>query len=126
MATGVTTMQVATMQGAMVEPSPNQAPEGPDDMWTERLAREWKEMERRVKKLAELSRGTKYEENLQPGNVIQNLERVQAKSKQKANSTWNKIRDSLNDTLTVIGKVGGMAADAASQVGCSTGQRKST
>ncbi|KAJ6098213.1 hypothetical protein N7499_002587 [Penicillium canescens] len=115
-------MQVATMQGAMAEPSPNQAPEGPDDMWTERLAREWKDMERRVQTLAELSRGTKYEENLQPGNVIQNLERVQAKSKQKANSTWGKIRESLNDTLTVIGKVGGMAADAASQVFGPAGQ----
>lgn len=104
------------MQQATVQVSPNEAPVGADFAMNEQLAKDWKEMEERVQRLAELSRGQAYDKNIQKHQVIANLERVQAKTKKKADSTWGKFKHCLSNTLTVISNVGGMIADAASQV----------
>ena len=107
-----------TAEPSPEEPSPEKAPEGPDDMWTERLANQWKEVEFQVRRLAQASRG-KYDPNLEIPGVMANLERVQKKTKDKTKTKWSQFKKHLTNTLTVIGKVGGMASDAASQVSLS-------
>lgn len=116
MATEVSTMQVPTTLGTTTEVSPDQAPVGADAEWNKQLAEVWKEVAERVQELAKLSNGTGYDKDIRPEQVMANLERVQAKTKKNANSTWSKVKNSVSNTLTVISKVGGMAADAASQV----------
>lgn len=97
------------------EPSPDEAPEGPDDMWTERLANKWKEIEIHVRRLEQVS-GAKYDPDLEVPGVMANLAKIEKKTKDKTKSKWSQFKRHFTDTLTVISKVGGMAAEAASQV----------
>jgi hypothetical protein len=121
MATELSTMQVATRVEATTEVSPDQAPVGEDPEWNKQLAKDWKAMAEKVQELATLSKGTGYNEDIQPEQVMANLERVQKKTKKDDDSTWSKVKTSVSKTLTVISTVGGIAADAASQVSGSMG-----
>jgi hypothetical protein len=111
-----TTMQVATV----AEVSPSEAPVGADPEMNEQLAEAWKNMQDRVRKLAEMSQGQDYQENIQQADVMANLEAIQ-KGREKSPKT-QRVKQIFNDTLTVIGKVGGIVADAASQVNCHDGE----
>ena len=115
---------MATEVSTTTEVSPNQAPVGANTEWNKQLAKDWKEVEEKVQELAKLSKGPGYDKDIRLEDVLQNLERVQEKTKKKANSTWSRVKDTLNKTLTVISTVGGMAADAASQVRSSVGGLK--
>jgi glucuronate isomerase len=106
------TVQVTTM----AEVSSNEAPTGSDSEMNKQLAEAWKNMQDRVRKLAEMSQGQDYLENIQQADVMANLKAIQ-KGREKSPKT-QRINQIFNDTLTVIGKVGGIVADAASQVNC--------
>lgn len=79
------------------------------------LASAWADMEDRMYKLAEMSKGTKYDPNLKKENVLDNFDTVRSE-REKKSAKRGKLRKTVNDTLTVISNVGGMVADAASQV----------
>ena len=91
-----------------------QVPVGTDAAANVRLAEAWRDMENRVKELAKLSYGKGYDPNIQPDDVMANLDAIQNR-KNKSNISQT-VKDTFNNTLTAVAKVGGMVADAASQV----------
>jgi hypothetical protein len=116
MAAEVGTMPVAPKAAIMTDPSPNQPPQGVDDNWTKEISKKWEELGKEVQLLATESPGAKCDPDLKPQNVLDNLDQIKKKSKEKDESKWGKFRSILNDTLTVISVVGGLAAPAASMV----------
>lgn len=95
--------------------APGDVPVGTDAGMNEELARAWKEMGERMNDLAKVSNGKDIDLNLGPGDVLGNLDAIQNPSKRKS-PKWQKVKEGFNNTLTIIEKVGGMVADAASQV----------
>lgn len=91
------------------------APTVGDAQANEELASAWADMEDRMYQLAEMSRGTDYDPNLRKENVLDNFDTVRSE-REKKSAKWGKLRKTVNNTLTVISNVGGMVADAASQV----------
>ncbi|KAJ0419501.1 hypothetical protein BJY00DRAFT_313892 [Aspergillus carlsbadensis] len=79
------------------------------------VAEAWGNMQDRLRELEGLSNGPKYDPNLQPGGVLASLDRIQ-NSHSKGSPRWNKVKEIFSGTLDVIQTVGGMVADAASQV----------
>lgn len=102
---------------AMV-PGDGDVPVGTDVGMNKELVEAWKDMEERMNELAKLSNGKNYDKNLKPDDVLANLDAIRNPHKRKS-PTWRKIKEGFNNTLTVIAKVGGMVADAASQVSLS-------
>ncbi|KAJ5731640.1 uncharacterized protein N7483_006148 [Penicillium malachiteum] len=100
----------------MAEAAPNSlVPVGTDAAANAKLAEAWKEMENQVQQLANLSWGETYQKDLQPEDVIRNLEKIQnGKNKSAISQT---VKETFSNTLTAVAKVGGMVADAASQCG---------
>jgi hypothetical protein len=85
----------------------------------EELAKTWKEFGERMDELAKVSNGKDIDLNLKPNDVLGSLDAIQNPRKRKS-PKWVKIKEGFNNTLTIIEKVGGMVADAASQVSFST------
>lgn len=106
---------------ADTEPSKNRAevakraPTVGDAEANAKLARAWADMEDRMYKLADMSKGKRYDPNLKKENVLDNFDTVRSE-REKKSAKWGKLRTTVNNTLTVISNVGGMVADAASQV----------
>lgn len=98
---------------------PGNVPVGTDPVINKELAEAWKDMGERMSQLAKMSNGKNYDENLKPGDVMENLNAIQNPRKQTP-AQWKKIKNGFNNTLTMIGIVGGMVADAASQVSSSS------
>jgi hypothetical protein len=94
---------------------PRSVPAGADADINEQLAAVWGDMEERVAKLAEKSQGKNYDKSLKPEDVMANLDAVRS-ARLKKSEKWKTIRKTVSDTLDVIANVGGMVADAASQV----------
>ncbi|KAJ5671389.1 hypothetical protein N7507_000516 [Penicillium longicatenatum] len=97
-----------------------QVPAGTDAEANAKLAAAWKRMQDRVQELAKLSHGPGYDPNLQPGDVMANLDAIQNPKKKSFISPG--VKEAFNNTLTAVSKVGGMIADAASQVFAPAGQ----
>jgi hypothetical protein len=94
---------------------PKRAPTVGDAQANADLARAWADMEERMYKLAEMSKGKDYDPNLQPENVMDNFDLVRSE-REKKSEKWSTLRKAVQGTLTAIQNVGGMVADAASQV----------
>lgn len=92
-------------------------PRGVNEELNKQLEEVWLDMGQRIKKLADLSPGMEYDENLKQEHVMANLERIQTGRRRKSGK-WAKLKETFNHTLTAISTVGGMVADAASQVSC--------
>lgn len=90
-------------------------PRGVNDELNKQLEEVWVVMGQRIKKLADLSPGMKYDENLKQEQVMANLERIQT-GRRKKSEKWAKLKETFDHTLTAISTVGCMVADAASQV----------
>jgi len=99
--------------------SGNAVPFGTDNTLNKQIAEIWKEMEERIDQLAKMSPGEYYDKNLKSENVLQKLNAVQSGHKK-----WEKLKNTFNHTLTVIANVGGMIADATSQVRSMIHKRK--
>ncbi|KAJ6015205.1 hypothetical protein N7540_009796 [Penicillium herquei] len=105
----------------MAEAAPNSLVSvGTDAAANAKLAEAWKEMENRVQQLANLSCGENYQKDLQPEYVMRNLEKMQ--NGKKKSGIPQTVKDTFSNTLTAVAKVGGMVADAASQVFAPAGQ----
>lgn len=98
---------------------PGNVPVGKDPVINKQLAEAWKDMGECMSQLAKMSNGKNYDENLTPSDVMENLNAIQNPRKQTS-AQWKKIKNGFNNTLTMIGIVGGMVADAASQVSSSS------
>ncbi|KAL2867422.1 uncharacterized protein BJX67DRAFT_381124 [Aspergillus lucknowensis] len=96
-------------------------PDGLDPNVNPELAEAWKRMNEAMRKLAAASQGVAYDPSLSSDNVMQNLNAVQAARQMQAEK-WGKIKQIFGNTLQVISMVGGMVADAASQVFAPAGQ----
>jgi hypothetical protein len=94
---------------------PRSVPTGANAEVNAELAKAWGDMQNRMYELAKMSQGKKYDENLQPQNVLENLDSIRS-ARLKKSEKWGKIRQTVSNTLDVIANVGGMVADAASQV----------
>ena len=92
--------------------SDNAVPFGTDDPLNRELAETWKDMADRI---AEMSQGRVYDENLKVDNVLENLNAVQS-GHQKKSEKWGSLKNTFSNALTVISNVGGMIAEATSQV----------
>lgn len=90
-------------------------PRGVNEELNKQLEEIWLVMGQRIKKLADLSPGMQYDENLTHEQVKANLDRIQT-GRRKKSEKWAKLKETFNHTLTAIANVGGMVADAASQV----------
>ncbi|KAJ5622596.1 hypothetical protein N7528_005828 [Penicillium herquei] len=105
----------------MAEAAPNSlVPVGTDAAANAKLAEAWKQMENRVQQLASLSCGETYQKDLKPEDVMRNLDKIQNGKKKSAISQT--VKETFSNTLTAVAKVGGMVADAASQVFAPAGQ----
>jgi gas vesicle protein len=93
----------------------NEVPVGMDPELNKELAETWNGMKLRLKELAELSQGEEYDESLTADKVKENLNAIQTGRRKKAEK-WHTLKKTLGATLDIIAKVGGMVADAASQV----------
>ena len=102
---------------------PRSVPAGVDADINAALAKVWGDMEQRMFELAKMSQGKDYDRNLKPENVLENLDTVQS-SRLKKSEKWATIRKGVSDTLDIISNVGGMVADAASQVRAMSSWRK--
>lgn len=107
------TATIAPNGVAKVKPV-REVPAGTDAAANAELAKAWKEMENRVQELAKMSHGKDYDPNLQPSDVMANLDAIQNPKKKSYISPG--VKEAFNNTLTAVSKVGGMIADAASQV----------
>lgn len=94
---------------------PRSVPVGADADINKQLAEVWGDMEQRMAKLAQMSQGKDYDKNLKPRDVMANLDAVRS-ARLKKSEKWGNIRKTISNTLDVIANVGGMVADAASQV----------
>lgn len=94
---------------------PRSVPAGADADINKQLAAVWGDMEKRMAKLAEMSQGESYDKSLKPEDVMANLDAVRS-ARLKNSEKWGTIRQTVSNTLDVIANVGGMVADAASQV----------
>ncbi|KAL2788162.1 hypothetical protein BJX66DRAFT_340553 [Aspergillus keveii] len=79
------------------------------------VADAWRHMRERLQELEALSNGQKYDPNLQPEGVLASLDRIQNQGG-KRSPRWDKVKEIFSGTLNVIQTVGGLVADAASQV----------
>ncbi|KAJ5804859.1 hypothetical protein N7474_010746 [Penicillium riverlandense] len=100
---------------------PRSVPAGADAEINKQLAAIWGNMEQRMAKLAKMSQGKDYDKNLKPEDVMKNLDAVRS-ARLKNSEKWGTIRQTVSNTLDVITNVGGMVADAASQVFAPAGQ----
>ncbi|KAL4894267.1 hypothetical protein BDV59DRAFT_16615 [Aspergillus ambiguus] len=96
-------------------------PAGPNPEASAKLAAAWRDMEEKMDSLARMSRGKDYDPNLKPQDVMSNLEAIKDSQRRKVEN-WGRVRQVFNNSLTVISNVGGMVADAASQVFAPAGQ----
>lgn len=101
--------------------SGNAVPFGTDNTLNKEIAEIWKDMEERMDQLAKMSPGEDYDKNLKSENVLEKLNAVQSGHKKKSEK-WARLKNTFNHTLTVISNVGGMIADATSQVFAPAGQ----
>lgn len=108
------TVQTSEVPNGTVTKPVTQVPGGTDAAANARLAEAWRDMENRVKELAKLSYGKDYDPDIQPSDVMANLVAIQ--SRKKKSHISQTVKDTFNNTLTAVAKVGGMVADAASQV----------
>ncbi|KAJ6105469.1 hypothetical protein N7512_008986 [Penicillium capsulatum] len=99
--------------------APSNVPTGADAEANKELASAWRDMEEKMHELASLSHGKNYDENLTADNVRENLQAIQNRKKSEK---MDKVKRVFNDSLQVIGVVGGMVAEAASQVFAPAGQ----
>jgi gas vesicle protein len=104
--------QGIAMEGVVSE---NDVPVGMDAELNKELAETWNDMKQRLKALAELSQGEQYDENLTADQVKENLNAIQTGRRRKGEK-WHTLKKTIGATLDIIAKVGGMVADAASQV----------
>lgn len=103
----------------MVAAAPDAIPRGVNEELNKQLAEVWLDMGQQIKNLAGLSPGMKYDENLKPEQVQANLERIH-NGRRKKSEKWAKLKKTFDHTLTAIATIGGLVAEAASQV-CAIG-----
>lgn len=95
--------------------SQNDVPAGMNPELNKKLAEAWNDMKKGLKALAEQSQGIEYDEKLTVDKVKENLNAIQTGRRRKGEK-WKTLKQAIGDTLDVIANVGGMVADAASQV----------
>ncbi|GFF30246.1 hypothetical protein IFM61606_10501 [Aspergillus udagawae] len=75
----------------------------------------WQNMRDRLQDLATLSNGQEYDPNLEKEGVLASLERIQNPGR-RGSERMKRVKEIFSGTLNVIQRVGGIAADAASQI----------
>jgi hypothetical protein len=98
---------------------PRELSGGPDGVLDPDVVEAWNNMKRRLQELAAQSNGQAYDPRLDREGVLANLDRIQ-NSGRRDSGRMSAVRDVFADTLMVVQRVGGLLADAASQVSLSS------